>query len=71
MKIFLRVLAAICCFLAVVGFRENYNFMIRGVGLPAEAATRQGFIVGMFFVPTAVLILAIVFAVLSFAGRRK
>src|SRR5262245_22760249 len=68
-KTFLAVLATLLLVLALVGFWGNIQFMRKGEGLPAEPAARQGFIIGMFAVPTALLAGGVVCGAL--AGRQR
>jgi hypothetical protein len=67
-RIFFAILAALCVLLALAGFAGNVKFMKQGGGMPTEPGARQGFIVGMFAAPTALLVGGVTFGVLA---RRK
>lgn len=60
--------ALVCLFAAVAGCRENVRQINAGVGLPSDPNARIAYIVGLFGVPTLIIVLAIVLFVL--AGRK-
>jgi hypothetical protein len=70
MKTILTVVAVILLILALAGFQGNIKFMTKGEGLPAEPARRQGFIVGMFALPTFLLVGAVVCGALAVREKK-
>jgi hypothetical protein len=71
MKIFLPVIAILLIILGLAGIQGNIRFMMKGQGLPAEPARRQGFIVGMFALPTLLLVGGVACGALALRERRR
>lgn len=71
MKTFLTLLAVLLLFLAFSGFRGNIQFLMKGEGLPAKPAVRQGFIIGMFVAPTVLLAGGVVCGILAARQRKR
>lgn len=71
MKTLLTLLAILLLLLALASFWGNIQFLMKGEGLPEEPAVRQGYIVGMFTVPTALLLGAVACGTLAVRRRRS
>ena len=71
MKIIYGILAIFLIAGAIEGFRLNLVQIADGGRLPKEPAQRQGFIVGMFVVPTFVLAAGVGCGYLAVRGKRK
>ena len=71
MKSIFTILAIVFFVLGLAGFRGNMKFMKQGEGLPREPAARQGFIVGMYTLPTLLLVGGVVCGALAFRQSKR